>query len=79
MFAIFIFSGNMTVVMHRFNKIVRQGEISRLICFNNIENSPSYPKLRFDFKPSMIFSICSFVTDSNLKLEQTSSFVYFLY
>ena len=42
-----------------------------------IENIPSYPKLSFDFKPSMIFIICSFVTD--LKLEQTYSFGYFLY
>ena len=69
----------MPVVMHWFNKIVRHGEKSHLICFNNIENILTYPELRFDFKPSMIFIICSFVTDSNLKLEQTFSFRYFLY
>ena len=34
-----------------------------LSCFNNIENNPSYPELRFDFKPSMICIIGSFVTD----------------
>ena len=69
----------MSVVMHLFNKIVRHGEISHLICFNNIETIPSYPEMRFDFKPSMIFIICSFVTDTNLSLEPTSSFRYFLY